>query len=157
SGFAFSLFGRMHGGILALNSGVPAVVVNTDLRAREMCRLFNIPHRPGLTPTRADWRAVYEETDFEPTNKCYPALYTRFMQWLEKQGLGEEVLRQAHAWAAQQPSWQEPQLHKNMIHRQIIWKQLQNYQFYIPSKILVHKLLEKKILPALGKIGLLRK
>ena len=146
SQYAFSLFGRMHGGILALNSGVPAVIVNSDLRAREMCRLFHIPHRPDiLQPNEYMWRAVYEETDFEPLNQVYPKLYANFMQWLAQQGLGETELAQAHTWAAQQPPFEEPVLHENPQVTLHTWDRLYAYDFYIPTRVLTRTLVKKML------------
>ena len=154
SHYAFSLFGRMHGGILAINSGVPSVITNADLRAQEMCTLFGIPLRPGLQPNEHIWRQIYEETDFSALNQRYPALYTRFMNWLAQQGLGEEVRSHAHAWATQQPPFKEPVLQINPQVFLQVWDNLYYYNFYIPTRVLKRKLLEKKIFPLLRKLGL---
>lgn len=154
SQYTFSLFGRMHGGILAINSGVPSVITNGDLRAREMCSLFGIPLRPGLQVNEHMWRRIYEETDFSALNQRYPALHTRFMHWLAQQGVGANELAQAHAWAERQPVFKEPLLQINPQIILNVWDKLYYYDFYIPSRVLIRKLLEKKIFPLLRKLGL---
>lgn len=150
SGFAFNVSRRVHGGILSLNAGVPAIVTNDDLRSREMCALFGIPRRPEAAE-RKDWRTVYEETDFEPLNQKYPVLHARFMNWLADNGVGAAELEQARQWAQTQEDLVPPHLE---FHSEKVAELLNRFEFYIPSGVLLHKLLEKRLpflLPFLGK------
>jgi len=47
-GIDFTIGNRIHGCVMSLNAGTPAVSCNTDLRAKEMCRLWQMP-RPNTT------------------------------------------------------------------------------------------------------------
>lgn len=39
----FTIGGRVHGAIMSINNGIPAICCNIDARAKEMCQLFSIP------------------------------------------------------------------------------------------------------------------
>ena len=47
----FTIGGRMHGCVMSLNAGTPAVNTNQDLRAKEMCRLWQMPRSNSVRPT----------------------------------------------------------------------------------------------------------
>ena len=77
---------RVHGAILALNSGVPAVVMNGDSRAREMCEYLNIPYLPQFDACD-DISQIFDSCDYAFTNRFYPEKYKRFEDFLSKFGL----------------------------------------------------------------------
>lgn len=141
--FVFSCFARMHGGILALNAGVPILITNRDLRAREMCQLFAIPYQPGLQVTAENWVRVYEQADINTLNQRYPKLYREFMAWIAEQGFGPAEVAALHTWARSLPSWQEPQLVKNPILKQQVFNNLRTFDFFIPTRMLRHLLINK--------------
>ena len=77
--FYFEFGTRLHGAILALNSGVPAVCLNGDLRATEMCQFLKIPHFPNYQITDIDdIFKLYEKIDISELNNAYPNLYQNF-------------------------------------------------------------------------------
>lgn len=82
----FSLGFRLHGTILALNSGVPALCMNGDSRAREMSEFLHIPYRPDLA-CEPDLEKIYNECSYDDMNKNYPMLYDNFSSFLKKHGL----------------------------------------------------------------------
>ncbi len=86
--YKFAMGYRVHGSILAINAGVPAVCLNGDSRATEMCNFLKIPHRPDVNIcNKKDILKVYEEIDISELNKNYPELYDNFIDFLHKNNL----------------------------------------------------------------------
>ncbi len=83
--FDFYIGSRIHGAIMAINSGLPAVVTNGDSRAKEMCNLFGIDCY-GVSEDE-DLLKLYNSIDVEKVNKKYPILFNNFNNWLNKNGL----------------------------------------------------------------------
>lgn len=79
---------RVHGAILAINSGVPAVVMNGDSRAREICSFFNMPYRPDLARCK-DIRKLYDacSCSYEEMNLCYKKRFCSYLEFLHDNGL----------------------------------------------------------------------
>ncbi|MCO7519630.1 MULTISPECIES: polysaccharide pyruvyl transferase family protein [unclassified Pseudomonas] len=73
---------RVHGSIVSLNKGRPALVTAGDVRAEEMCRLFQIPHLPGAYLADASLAELADMADPAALNAAYPELYDSFMSWL---------------------------------------------------------------------------
>ena len=74
---------RVHGSIVALNSGVPSVVMNGDSRAREMCEYLNIPYHPELGG-ESDPQVVYEQCDYEKMNREYGQKWVAYRDFLRR-------------------------------------------------------------------------
>lgn len=142
SQFTCCISSRMHGGILALNSGVPAIVINKDLRATEMCQLFKIPHYPQLKRIK-DWRELYEQADFGPLNKQYPQLYASFKNWLEENGLSSQAIVQARQAVEAIPSIKEPTLSSNPYFNQWAEHIIKNKCYYFPMRDILKLLVQK--------------
>jgi len=87
--FALAIGTRFHGGVVAINSGVPAIVTNGDPRARELCEFLGVPYRPDLwgRSTHIDLRQLYEQTDFSQINARYPDLFDNYADWLKENGV----------------------------------------------------------------------
>lgn len=77
---------RVHGAICALNSGVPAVVMNADSRAREMCEFLNIPYMPDLLHS-ADLAEIWARADYEKMNREYALKYQIFKSFMLSNGV----------------------------------------------------------------------
>ena len=82
----FSMSFRLHGTILALNSGIPALCMNGDSRAREMSEFLHIPYRPDLA-NEPDLEKIYNECSCDDMNKNYPTLYDNFSSFMKKHEL----------------------------------------------------------------------
>lgn len=82
----FSVGTRFHGNLIALISGVPAVIFAHDTRTLEMCELMHIPHVPIVHSTRVDYRAMYEAADFRAFERHYTLLYRRYVEFLNENG-----------------------------------------------------------------------
>ena len=86
--YKFALGARVHGSILAINSGVPALCLNADSRATEMCDFLKMPHKPGLRIEHEEQiLKVYNEIDLSELNSNYPKLYTNFIDFLHHNNL----------------------------------------------------------------------
>ena len=86
--FTMYLGWRMHGAIVSLNAGIPAVLINPDSRAYEVSDLFKIPYMPELCyVNKIDIIKTYERIDLEPINREYNKLYNNFINWLKKFGI----------------------------------------------------------------------
>uniref|UniRef100_UPI0026086F7E polysaccharide pyruvyl transferase family protein n=1 Tax=uncultured Brachyspira sp. TaxID=221953 RepID=UPI0026086F7E len=89
--FTMYLGWRMHGAIVALNSGIPSIVINPDSRAAEMCELFKIPYMPHiLKRPLIDAKWLYDYIDLGPMNIEYNKLYDNFISWLKKFGIEKQ-------------------------------------------------------------------
>ncbi|MBS4759862.1 MAG: polysaccharide pyruvyl transferase family protein [Clostridium sp.] len=86
SQFDFAFGYRLHGTILALNAGVPALCCNHDSRATEMCAFLKIPQFTHLDD-RTNLEQYYEMTDMDTLNKAYPKLYENYKDFLKINGL----------------------------------------------------------------------
>jgi len=113
--FDFVIGTRFHGALIALQAGVPAMLLAHDTRTLEMARLFALPHRRIDDPVafsrkRNRWsalrdrfsgkkddkpmidiRALYRETDFAPTAEAYARLYPKYKAFLEGAGVAHNL------------------------------------------------------------------
>lgn len=87
SGFHLAAGSRMHGAILALNVGCPVLITAGDMRAREMCSLFRIPHYPGIGLYDYPLDELESMASVDEINVAYDSLYSRFHEWLVGCGL----------------------------------------------------------------------
>jgi len=86
SQFSFTIGNRVHGSVMSLNAGVPAVCCNCDSRAAEMCKLLHVPVRLDIN-YHTDIVKVYEDLDVDAINNSYPALYDNYVEFLHKNGV----------------------------------------------------------------------
>lgn len=87
-GYDFAYGTRIHGNIAALLAGTPAVVLTHDSRTLELCRYFDLPHRP-LSSLRADTdpRDLYEAADYSAMLKGHGERFDRITSFLTRNGL----------------------------------------------------------------------
>lgn len=86
SNFDFTIGYRLHGSILSINAGVPAVCCNGDSRAREMCEFLKIPYNPSIG-VKDDVIKILEEIDCDKINNHYLFLYQNFKNFLKNNNL----------------------------------------------------------------------
>ena len=79
----FYIGARVHGSMIAMNSGVPAVVTNGDSRATEMCEYMNIPHHPELIGCR-NIEKILNCCDYSKMNNEYNDKLDIFIDFLRK-------------------------------------------------------------------------
>lgn len=78
---------RLHGSILAINCGVPALCTAGDTRAQETCAYLGIPHRPGVCGLDLKPSEVLNTMDLDALNRRYQETYARYVTWLDTNGL----------------------------------------------------------------------
>jgi hypothetical protein len=78
---------RLHGSILAINCGVPALCTAGDTRAQETCAYLGIPHRPGVCGLDLNPSDVLNAMDLDALNHRYQETYARYLIWLDTNGL----------------------------------------------------------------------
>ncbi len=92
-GFDFSFGTRIHGNIIALLAGTPAVLLAHDLRTLELAEYHEIPYRL-LTKKVDDFDAtdLYASADWGPTMAGHQARWQRMRAFMEKNGLRHTYL-----------------------------------------------------------------
>ncbi|MBQ2644458.1 polysaccharide pyruvyl transferase family protein [bacterium] len=80
--FKFAIGYRLHGSIVALNAGIPAMCCNGDSRAREMCEFLHIPYNPDIK-SKDNILKVYEDIDISDVNNTYKKLYSNFAKFIK--------------------------------------------------------------------------
>ena len=80
---------RIHGTIISLKSGVPAIIVAHDGRTREMAEFFSIPHISvsDLCTNNLTIEKIYEKADFSKINREYHKLLKNYIDFLNKNGI----------------------------------------------------------------------
>lgn len=88
----FSIGTRVHGAIAALNANIPAIVTNSDARAKEMCNLFGIPQMPNKKAQAILLRELYQDYDSSSMQRAYGPLYQQWQAWMQQQGIEQDAL-----------------------------------------------------------------
>ena len=86
--FDFSFGTRIHGNIVALLAGVPAVVLAHDSRTLELADYHQIPYRILKSgPEKVDATQMYAEADWTPTMAGHKQRWDRMAAFLHRNGL----------------------------------------------------------------------
>lgn len=80
---------RIHGSVIAMKNGVPAICVVSDSRMYEMCKLYHIPFIAVNEIASGDLNLekIYNEADYSELNKQYPALLNNYINFLNKNNI----------------------------------------------------------------------
>jgi hypothetical protein len=89
--FDFSLGTRLHGAILALTSGVPALLIKHDTRTSEMAELCRLPHLKIDDVKNVDVDNLYDELDLSDFENRYSSLYTDYVDFLDQNNLRHKL------------------------------------------------------------------
>ena len=92
--FAYGM--RIHGSVVAIKQGIPAITVVPDSRILEMSEFFKIPYiRVDQMDSKSfNIQKIYEEADFSEMNKIYPKLLENYITFLNKNGIKHKFVRQ---------------------------------------------------------------
>lgn len=85
-GFNFSYGARIHGNIMSILSGIPAVVYPCDSRTREMAEFYDIPV-DGIDVKSNDLYEKYLETDYTKFNNSFSQKFDFYEQFLINHGI----------------------------------------------------------------------
>jgi len=83
----FSVGGRFHGNMVALQAGVPALWITHDSRTREFCDFFQFPSLDFREVSKYSATAMYDQANFDEFNKIYPKRYDNYQCFLEENNL----------------------------------------------------------------------
>lgn len=86
--FNFSFGSRIHGNVMSILSGIPAVVWTCDSRTREMAEFFNIPHVRNIPK---DIYKCYLDVDYTKFNVTFKRRFDDFEKFLFRCGICEHV------------------------------------------------------------------
>lgn len=93
SGFDFLFGSRIHGTIAGILAGVPSMLLVHDSRTLELAEYHAIPHlKVSELGKNVDAIELFERTDYSEFNSRQPEVLSRYVAFLEKNGL-EHVLR----------------------------------------------------------------
>lgn len=89
---SFSYGTRIHGNIMSILSGVPALIVNIDARVKEMAEFYEIPNIDYQQAMKIKERGndiynLYLNTDYSKFNQHYIKKYEAFRKFLLKCGI----------------------------------------------------------------------
>jgi hypothetical protein len=89
----FSIGTRFHGNMIALLSGVPALIIPHDTRTLEMSRLMKIPHVRVDEIGHIDIARLYDSTDYSEFARNYSKLYQDYIRFLELNNVAHRLNR----------------------------------------------------------------
>jgi hypothetical protein len=78
---------RLHGNLLSLANGTPALYLTYDTRTREFVETFKIPHFDVLKGEKFQFQSFYEEADFVPFERAYRRQFGELRRFLEENGM----------------------------------------------------------------------
>ena len=88
--FSFSFGERIHGNIMSLLAGIPAMVHVCDSRTMEMAEFFNIPIYSGNS-IQDDLEEVYVKSDYTKFINEYRAKFDLYEKFLIKHGIVRKI------------------------------------------------------------------
>ncbi|MFI3244206.1 MAG: glycosyltransferase [Akkermansia sp.] len=80
---------RIHGNIIALKSGVPAIIIAHDARTKEMADFFSIPQVSvdEVKSSNFSINQAYDRADYSAMQEQYPGLLANYRQFLESNNI----------------------------------------------------------------------
>ncbi|MDD6157380.1 MAG: polysaccharide pyruvyl transferase family protein [Lachnospiraceae bacterium] len=103
NGYNLSLGSRIHGNIMALLSGIPAIIYAQDTRTREMAEFYNIPYFLPEHKFQKSVYDIYQNADFRKFNLEFSSKYDAFENFLIQHGIVEKMNTDNIFWSKQAP------------------------------------------------------
>lgn len=82
---------RLHGNVMALQQGMPAIPFVYDTRTREMADLFRLPCVEMQLSRPMDLDALIGEADFQPFEHAYAENFATYRSFLDENGLPHKL------------------------------------------------------------------
>ncbi|MBR4634825.1 MAG: polysaccharide pyruvyl transferase family protein [Clostridia bacterium] len=92
--FNYSFGTKVHGSIMPILAGIPATMIATDSRTREIAEFFGIPMqlaKLGHRYSKEDLLEAYEEADYSEFNSRFKGLYERFETFLREHDIVDSI------------------------------------------------------------------
>lgn len=89
--FSFSFGSRIHGNILPILCGIPAVICPPDARVKEMAEFYEIPMISKNDIKKRDLYEIYSNTNYAMFNKNYAAKYDAYGAFLKERGIVKKI------------------------------------------------------------------
>lgn len=121
-GFNFSFGSRIHGNIMSLLSGIPAVINACDSRTREMAEFFELPIANGKI---TDLYSLYTNADFSRFTSSFSKKFDAFEAFLKSKGIVTEINCENRFFAPFEGGGYRPALNSSK-HRELNSHILQN-------------------------------
>lgn len=100
--FSFSIGSRIHGNIMSILSGIPAVIYGIDTRTREMAEFYHIPMVDNIDQYK-HIQELYEKINFDTFNDKYSELFDAYESFLINCGLVEKINQTNAFWGKETP------------------------------------------------------
>lgn len=94
NGYTYAFGSRIHGTIMALLSGVPATIITSDSRTREMAEFFDIPYFTAASSrkfTLDEFLKLYQQVDYTLFNQTFPGKFDAYQRFLVDHGIVSHV------------------------------------------------------------------
>ena len=101
-GFNFSCGTRIHGNIISLLSGVPALVLACDSRTQEMAEYYDIPWM-RYSKKHLDISKLFQDTDYSSFNRNFIKKYEKFEAFLVSHNLVKKMNQNNKFWDKASP------------------------------------------------------
>lgn len=110
SNINFAFGKRIHGSIMPILAGVPALCYTLDARTREMTEFFDIPGvMPGENLKEKSMYEWYLETDYRKFNENFAKRFDDFEEFLRKCGLVKSI-NQVNPFMQRDVAFEEPEI-----------------------------------------------
>ena len=95
-GVCFSFGTRIHGNVMSILSGIPALIVNVDMRVKEMAEFYDIPNIEysdvvNNLDTKNYIYKLYKKLDYTTFNKKFLEKYNAFNDFMVKKGIVKKL------------------------------------------------------------------
>lgn len=132
--FNFSFGSRIHGNVLPILAGIPALVYAIDSRIEEIADFYNIPYITEL-PSEKSLYQMYLDVDYTEFNESYPAKYKQFENFMVSHGLCEENSYDANLYTQFLKDIKYELPHKNKENANQVKTLIENYRYNFMNKI----------------------
>ena len=92
--FNFSLGKRIHGSVMSILAGIPAMLIAIDVRTQEIAEFFDIPYirdKDGYHYTVDDSIDLYNRTDYSKFNMNFKNRYIAYEKFLVDNGIVKQI------------------------------------------------------------------
>lgn len=90
-GFSWSYGSRIHGSIMPILAGIPAMLEKRDARTREMAEFFSIPCVEPNTHQQHSLYQMYLETNYSTFNKKFASHFDAYEAFLKRCGIVQKI------------------------------------------------------------------